>query len=54
MPIIGDALYGGAPSSTGLMLHAWRLRIDGVWIEAPPPGDWPLSPQDLGMCRRGL
>lgn len=27
-PIIGDALYGGARSTAGLLLHAWREEVD--------------------------
>ena len=27
-PIVGDALYGGARSSAGLLLHAWREELD--------------------------
>ena len=43
-PIVGDALYGGARSAAGLMLHAWRedvthpvsgelLRLATAWPE---------------------
>ena len=27
-PIVGDALYGGARSTQGLLLHAWREELD--------------------------
>lgn len=27
-PIVGDALYGGARSGAGLLLHAWREELD--------------------------
>lgn len=27
-PIVGDALYGGARSTRGLLLHAWRETLD--------------------------
>ena len=27
-PIVGDALYGGARSASGLLLHAWREELD--------------------------
>lgn len=47
-PIVGDALYGGARSTRGLLLHAWReeldhpvtgerLRLETVW----PARLWP-------------
>ena len=26
-PLVGDALYGGAPHADGLMLHAWQERL---------------------------
>lgn len=52
LPIVGDALYGGARSSAGLMLHAWReeldhpltgerLRLQTVWPERLWPGGPP-------------
>ena len=45
-PIVGDALYGGARSTSGLLLHAWReeldhpvsgerLRLETAWPERP-------------------
>ena len=52
-PIVGDELYGGARSTEGLLLHAWReevvhpvtgelLRLETAWPErlwpSPPPG----------------
>lgn len=42
-PIIGDALYGGAPGARCL-LHAQRLEIDGAAWEAPLPADFPKAP----------
>lgn len=35
-PLVGDALYGGAPAD-GLALHAWRVEIDATPVEAPVP-----------------
>lgn len=37
-PIVGDKLYGGAEGPRCL-LHAWRLRIDALELEAPVPAD---------------
>lgn len=37
-PIVGDRLYGGAPGPRCL-LHAWRLSLDGLELEAPIPAD---------------
>ena len=53
-PIVGDALYGGARSSAGLLLHAWReeldhpvtgerLRLETAW----PARLWPERPAAL-------
>ena len=53
-PIVGDALYGGARSTSGLLLHAWReeldhpvsggrLRLETVW----PERLWPERPVRL-------
>ena len=53
-PIVGDALYGGARSTSGLLLHAWReeldhpvsggrLRLETVW----PERLWPERPAQL-------
>ena len=53
-PIVGDALYGGARSSAGLLLHAWReeldhpvtgerLRLETAW----PARLWPERPAQL-------
>ncbi len=48
-PIIGDATHGKGPINrdlaarrglTRLCLHAWRLRVDDVVVEAPVPSDW--------------
>lgn len=38
-PIVGDALYGGLPGPRCL-LHARRLSVVGVTIEAPIPDDF--------------
>jgi 23S rRNA-/tRNA-specific pseudouridylate synthase len=35
-PLIGDARYGGEGREP-LQLHAWRVEIDGVTVEAPLP-----------------
>lgn len=35
-PLVGDRLYGGAPAPR-VELHAWRVEIDGVVVEAPAP-----------------
>jgi 23S rRNA pseudouridine1911/1915/1917 synthase len=37
-PIVGDALYGGPPGPRCL-LHARRLEVLGLRLEAPVPGD---------------
>jgi 23S rRNA-/tRNA-specific pseudouridylate synthase len=42
-PIVGDALYGGAPADR-LALHAWRIELDGARVEAPIPEF--LSPKE--------
>ena len=53
-PIVGDALYGGARSTSGLLLHAWReeldhpvsgerLRLETAW----PQRLWPERPAQL-------
>jgi len=42
-PIIGDAIYGGAPRGSALRLHAWRVSVPmqaskpPVQVEAPLP-----------------
>ncbi len=42
-PIIGDELYGGAPCASGLMLHAYAVRVmlpgeqKARWFRAPLP-----------------
>lgn len=54
LPIVGDALYGGARCPAGLMLHAWReeldhpvtgerLRLETAW----PARLWPDPPAAL-------
>jgi 23S rRNA-/tRNA-specific pseudouridylate synthase len=35
-PMVGDELYGGAPAN-GVQLHAWRVVLDGITVEAPAP-----------------
>ena len=35
-PLVGDGLYG-ARSEAPIRLHAWRVEIDGVTVECPPP-----------------
>lgn len=53
-PIVGDVLYGGARSTSGLLLHAWReeldhpvsgerLRLETAW----PERLWPERPAQL-------
>lgn len=53
-PIVGDALYGGARSSAGLLLHAWRedlthpLTGERLHLETPwPVRLWPERPAGL-------
>ena len=53
-PIVGDALYGGARSTSGLLLHAWREELDHpVSGERPrletawPERLWPERPAQL-------
>lgn len=37
-PIVGDELYGGPADPGGWpLLHAWRVEVDGVEVEAPAP-----------------
>lgn len=50
-PIVGDALYGGARSTAGLLLHAWREGVDHpvtgarLALETPwPQRLWPARP----------
>ncbi len=44
-PIVGDELYGGAPGPRCL-LHARRLELEGLTMEAPVPADFgPFLPQ---------
>lgn len=43
-PILGDAIYGGKPSSR-LWLHAWKLKLplpsgQEISLEAPLPSGW--------------
>ena len=38
-PLVGDALYGAAPTGSGVRLHAWRLEVEGITVECHPP-DW--------------
>lgn len=41
-PLVGDALYGARSDGTP-RLHAWRIALDGISVEAPPPG-WAGGP----------
>lgn len=45
-PLIGDPLYGGVDTGTGLglALHAWKLAVEGVLTMSPVPQRWPLRP----------
>jgi 23S rRNA pseudouridine1911/1915/1917 synthase len=49
-PILGDSVYGGAPSER-LWLQAWKLVLpgsksgDSLEIAAPLPSGWPSSPR---------
>ncbi|MFM1831184.1 MAG: hypothetical protein RLZZ558_1524 [Planctomycetota bacterium] len=38
-PLLGDTLYGGREGGHGFgaMLHAWRLELEGMVVEAPRP-----------------
>lgn len=47
-PIVGDRLYGGAPGSRCL-LHAWRLSVDGLELEAPVPADLRAAVEAAGL-----
>lgn len=47
-PIVGDRLYGGAPGPRCL-LHAWRLELDGLKVEAPLPADFLAFPEVAGL-----
>lgn len=46
-PIVGDRLYGGAEGPRCL-LHAYRLEIEGLKLEAPVPPDLSPSPSGRG------
>ena len=53
-PIVGDALYAGARSSAGLLLHAWREELDHpvsgerLSLETAWPARlWPERPAQL-------
>lgn len=53
-PIVGDVLYGGARSTSGLLLHAWREELDHpvsgerLGLEtAWPQRLWPERPAQL-------
>jgi 23S rRNA pseudouridine1911/1915/1917 synthase len=35
-PLVGDVSYGGADAPS-VQLHAWRVTLDGVQVEAPLP-----------------
>ena len=36
-PLVGDALYGEENATHGPLLHAWRVEVDGIGVECPPP-----------------
>ncbi len=42
-PLVGDTLYGAQPLGSvdapirGIHLHAWRVEVDGIAVECPPP-----------------
>lgn len=38
-PIAGDRLYGGDPSAPRCLLHAQRLKLEELELEAPVPDD---------------
>jgi 23S rRNA-/tRNA-specific pseudouridylate synthase len=47
-PLVGDALYRGATADS-VRLHAWKVEIDGVTVEAPaPPWACTHEPRDAG------
>ena len=35
-PLVGDALYGGSEAAS-VQLHAWKIMLNGVTVEAPRP-----------------
>ena len=39
-PLCGDRLYGSTDKFQGVALHSWRVEIDSVRIECPPPEFW--------------
>jgi tRNA pseudouridine32 synthase/23S rRNA pseudouridine746 synthase len=55
-PIVGDALYGGAPRGSQLMLHAWRVGVPmqaskpPVRVEAPVPEPLAGAARALGWA----
>ncbi len=51
-PIVGDRLYGGAPGPRCL-LHAQRLEVDGLVLEAPVPEDFPRPGRGTSGSREG-
>jgi len=45
-PILGDGLYGGAPTPDGTMrLHAWKLALEGEQVECAPAWSSDAKPQ---------
>jgi 23S rRNA pseudouridine1911/1915/1917 synthase len=56
-PLLGDAVYGGAPLAgmTRQALHAWRLSFvhpitsQSIDLTAPPPEDMAQAMQNLGL-----
>jgi 23S rRNA pseudouridine1911/1915/1917 synthase len=37
-PLLGDSIYGGSVGAPCAVLHALRIQVDGVTVEAPPDG----------------
>ncbi|MGJ3265237.1 MAG: RluA family pseudouridine synthase [Salinarimonas sp.] len=58
-PIVGDALYGGAPRGSALNLHAWRISVPlsrtkpPVRVEAPVPEPLASAASALGYDPSG-
>lgn len=50
-PILGDRLYGGADSASRCLLHAWRITVDDLHVEAPIPADFPPFTSPAGSHR---
>ncbi|WP_349368872.1 RNA pseudouridine synthase [Salinarimonas sp.] len=52
-PIVGDALYGGAPRGSRLMLHAWRVSVPMQSSKPPVRAEAPL-PEPLASAAAAL